>query len=81
MFSADRIREMVEAALPDCTALVFDDMNDGEHFRAEIVSSAFEGASLVAQHRMVNKALGHHMGTDIHALTFKTYTPERWPHS
>ena len=80
MFAAEKIKELVEAALPDCTALVRDDANDGEHFSAEVVSSAFEGAKRVQQHRMVYQALGTHMYQDIHALALRTYTPENWPH-
>ncbi len=80
MFSADRIKKLVEGALPDCTALVNDDANDGEHFSAEVVSSAFEGKRLVQQHQLVYGALGQHMYNDIHALALKTYTPDSWPH-
>jgi stress-induced morphogen len=80
MFAADKIKEIVEAALPDCVALVHNDHNDGEHFSAEIVSSAFEGVMRVQQHRLVYKALGEHMRSDIHALALRTYTPSQWPH-
>ena len=80
MFSADRIQRIVEEALPDCTAIVRDDMNDGEHFSAEVVSSAFVGVMRVQQHRLVYGALGSHMDSDIHALALKTYTPEQWPY-
>lgn len=79
MFSAERIQTLIEAALPDCTARVFDDANDGEHFSAHVVSSAFVGKPLPAQHRMVYAALGDHMRRDIHALALRTYTPDTWP--
>jgi stress-induced morphogen len=80
MFSADRIKSLLEDALPDCVAIVRDDANDGEHFSAEVTSSAFAGQRTVQQHRMVYEALGTHMHGDIHALALKTYTPDRWPH-
>ncbi len=80
MFSADGIRALIEEALPDCTALVFDDANDGEHFRAEVVSSAFDGKPLPTQHRLVYGALGTRMGREIHALALRTYTTAAWPH-
>lgn len=79
MFSAERIRSILEEKLPECTALVNDDANDGEHFSARVVSSAFTGQSLVRQHQLVYEALGDHMKSDIHALALKTFTPERWP--
>lgn len=80
MFSAERICELIEAELPDCVALVRDDANDGQHFSAEVTSSAFAGLRMVAQHRLVYQALGDHMRSDIHALALKTYIPEKWPH-
>ena len=80
MFSADRIKKLVEGHLPDCTALVIDDVNDGRHFTAQVTSSAFSGLTRVRQHQLVYEALGDHMKSDIHALALKTYTPERWPH-
>ena len=78
MFSADRIKTLIEAALPDCTADVSDDAGDGEHFSARVVSSAFDGKLPVAQHRLVYAALGDHMKRDIHALALRTFTPAQW---
>lgn len=78
MFSADRIKSILEEALPECTAVVIDDVGDGEHFSARVVSSAFRERSLVQQHQLVYQALGAHMRSDIHALALKTFTPERW---
>jgi len=80
MFSASRIQEILERELPDCTAIVRDDANDGQHFSAEVTSSAFASARVVQQHRLIYKALGDHMREDIHALALKTYTPETWPY-
>ena len=80
MFSADRIRRLIEDTLPDCVARVDDPGNDGAHFQAEVVSSAFAGKTRIQQHQLVYGALGEHMRSDIHALQLKTYTPETWPH-
>jgi len=81
MFSADRIQAILQDALPECTAVVSDDANDGEHFSARVVSSAFVGVGLVRQHQLVYEALGDHMRHDIHALALKTFTPDRWKSS
>ncbi len=51
---------------------------DGRHFFATIVSSAFQGASRVARHQQVYKALGERMREQIHALSMKTLTPAEW---
>ncbi|MCB9741102.1 MAG: BolA family transcriptional regulator [Alphaproteobacteria bacterium] len=74
----DAIREILERALPDCTAVVTDDAGDKQHFSAEVVSSAFEGLPRVRQHRLVYQALGGLADGRIHALALKTYTPARW---
>ena len=80
MFSAQRIQEILERDLPDCTARVTDNANDGQHFAAEVVSSAFSGRNRVQQHQLVYGALGDHMRADIHALALRTYTADRWPY-
>ena len=80
MFSADRIKQILEEQLPGCEARVFDDAGDGEHFSAEVTSSSFAGKSLVQQHQLVYGALGELMKRDIHALALKTFAPDRWPH-
>jgi len=78
MFSAERIKDLIEGALPECTADVRDDANDGQHFSARVVSTAFVGKNLVQQHQLVYGALGQHMYDDIHALALRTFTPEQW---
>ena len=47
----------------------------GGHFYATIVSSAFEGKTLIRRHQLVYEALGELMRTEIHALSIKAYTP------
>lgn len=78
MFSAERIKAILERELPECTAEVVDPANDGMHFAARVVSSAFDGESRIQQHRLVYGALGDHMKEDIHALQLQTFTPSQW---
>jgi BolA protein len=47
----------------------------GGHFYATIVSSAFEGKTLILRHQLVYEALAELMPTEIHALSIKAYTP------
>lgn len=68
-----RIREGVEGVTH---VEVTDLTGTKDHYEAVIVSSAFEGKSRVARQRMVFAALGELMQGPIHALTFKTYTPQ-----
>jgi BolA protein len=48
------------------------------HSRALVVSPRFAGLSLVAAQRLVYEALSDEMGSEIHALSVRTLTPERW---
>jgi len=70
----DTIRQLIEAQLPGCEAVVEGD--DGVHFAARVVSAEFAGKSTLERHRMVYAALGERMGTDIHALSIKAITPD-----
>lgn len=81
MFDKNEIKRIIEAELPDCTAIVHNEYDDGEHFEAHVTSSAFVGINLVKQHQLVYGALGDLMRKEIHALALKTYTPEKWPHA
>lgn len=47
------------------------------HFKITLVSAAFDGLSLIKQHRAVNEALKEEL-QKIHALALHTYTPEQW---
>ena len=49
---------------------------DGVHFEATVVASAFAGKLPLARHRMVYATLGELMGGAIHALSLKTLTPD-----
>jgi len=45
---------------------------EGEtHFRVKVVSSAFEGVSLVQRHRMVNETLADELRGPVHALAIE----------
>lgn len=53
---------------------------DGKgHFNVVIVSTEFEGKTLIQRHRMVYKALSNLLETDIHALSIQAFTPEQFP--
>jgi acid stress-induced BolA-like protein IbaG/YrbA len=52
--------------------------DDGTHFEAVIVSPAFEGKTMIQQHQLVYAALGDRMRAEIHALSMRTLTPEKW---
>jgi BolA family transcriptional regulator, general stress-responsive regulator len=47
----------------------------GGHFHVTLVSTQFEGKSLVQRHQLVYQALGDMMKDEIHALGINALTP------
>lgn len=76
--SPEEVQEIIESNIPDATADIGQPrgVDDDDHLAATVVSTAFEGKSLVDQHDMVYEALDDHMTTDIHAVELTTRTPE-----
>ena len=72
---ADELKQIIEDGIPDAQVAV---QGDGDHFEATIVSEAFTGKSMVQQHQMVYAVLGDLMQGAVHALSFRTFTPEDW---
>ncbi len=66
-----RLRE----AFPEADISVEDLAGDGDHYRARIVSTAFQGLSRVGQHRLVYDALKGDVGGELHALALETSVP------
>jgi len=69
---ADKIKEMILEALPDAEIDIEDLAGDGDHYRAHVVSSAFNGKTRVQQHQLVYRALKGKMGGELHALALET---------
>ena len=57
-------------------AQVVDLTGGGDHFRAQVVSPAFEGMSRIQQHRLVYDVFGDEVGGPIHALSITTRTSQ-----
>ena len=72
------IEALIRGGLPDATVRVIDEVGDGNHFQAVVVTAAFAGKPLVARHQLVYESLGGAMADRIHALSIKAYTPEEW---
>lgn len=72
----EQVKDLIAAGLETTFLEV---SGDGRHFEAVVVSSAFEGKSVLKQHRLVYAALGDRFDTEaVHALSIKTYTPRQW---
>ena len=74
MPTAEELKRRIEEAIPDSQAAVEDLTGGGDHFRAMVISPAFQGKSRIEQHRMVYDVFGAEVGGPIHALSIKTQT-------
>ena len=79
MLDPRNIEQLIAGALPDASVSVRDTTGTGDHFEARVVSPAFEGKTMVEQHKLVYAPLQALLQSgELHALALKTYTPEQW---
>jgi stress-induced morphogen len=79
MASAEEIKQRIETAIEGSRAQVEDYTGTGDHFRATVTATAFEGHSRIEQHRLVYEIFGAEIGGAIHALALKTQIPQEAP--
>lgn len=70
--SKDELESKLKNSFPDAEIEIIDLAGDNDHYEARIVSSHFNGISLVKQHKMVMDSLGSIVGNQLHALSIKT---------
>lgn len=77
MLTPEQVKTMIENLLP-CEHIEVE--GDGHHFFARIVSSAFQGKSRLARHRLIKDGLASEIASnELHALSITTAaTPEEW---
>jgi stress-induced morphogen len=73
---ASEIQRLIKQAFPDAEIVIEDLRGDGDHYAAQVTSSAFAGKSRVQQHQMVYQALQGRMGDALHALALQTSAPK-----
>jgi stress-induced morphogen len=71
---AEAIRVFLVQAFPGAAEIAVEDRTGtGDHFQVTVVTSDFDGLSLLDQHRRVNDALAAPLGDgSIHELRIKT---------
>ena len=70
---SETIRSLLEETFPGASVDVVDRTGSGDHFHVTVESTAFEGLSLVEQHRLVNRALAAPLADgSIHELRITT---------
>jgi acid stress-induced BolA-like protein IbaG/YrbA len=72
----EQIKQLILAGMA-CTHLSLD--GDGQHFEAVVVSGEFAGLNRVQRQQRVYQTLKAKLATgELHAISFKTLTPEEW---
>ena len=70
------IADLIEAGMPGARAEV---RTDGQgHYEALVIADEFAGLRSLRRHQKVYATLGSRVGTEIHALALRTFTPEEW---
>lgn len=71
-----QMKQRIETLAVGTSAELVDLTGTQDHWQAIIVSPAFEGKSLMEQHRMVYDLFKTEVASnEVHALTLKTLTP------
>jgi stress-induced morphogen len=69
------LKQMIETALPGAEVEVIDE-GGGDHLRAVVTASQFEGLKRLDQHRLVRNAVRERFDDgSIHALSIQTSVP------
>jgi stress-induced morphogen len=75
----EQLRERLLTLAPDAVVEVKDLTGTQDHWQAMLVSSAFEGLSMVKQHQLVYGLVAPEVQSgEVHALSLKTLTPEQY---
>ena len=79
MLDPDKVKQRIASALPDAEVEVKDLTGTGDHFEARVVSAAFDGQTMVDQHKLVYAPLQDWLKSgELHALALRTFSPSQW---
>lgn len=75
----EEIKKVIEQNLPGAQVSVRDLTGTADHWEVWVISDAFQGKSMLEQHRMVKGFFERDIASGVlHAFSLKTYTPEEW---
>ena len=75
MITKSKVINLITKNLPDAQVKV-ENLKGNDHLQVTVISSNFNGLSLVKQHQLVYYALKEELASEaIHALALKTGTP------
>ena len=76
MITNSKVISLITKKLPDSSVTV-ENLKGNDHLQVTVISSEFNGLSLVKQHQLVYSALKKELASEaIHALALKTATPK-----
>ena len=75
MITKAEVISLITKKLPNCQVFV-ENLKGNDHLQVTVISSEFNGLSLVKQHQLVYSALKKELASEvIHALALKTEIP------
>ena len=75
MITKEKVITLITKKLPDSKVTV-ENLKGNDHLQVTVISSMFDGLSLVKQHQLVYSALKEEFASEaIHALALKTESP------
>jgi len=75
MITNSKVISLITKKIPDSSVTV-ENLKGNDHLQVTVISSEFNGLSLVKQHQLVYSALKEELASEaIHALALKTETP------
>ena len=75
MITKKKVIDLIKKSIPNSNVFV-ENLKGNDHLQVTVISSEFDGLSLVKQHQMVYSALKEELASEaIHALALKTETP------
>ena len=75
MITKSKVISLITTQLPDAVVKV-ENLKGNDHLQVTVISSKFNGLTLVKQHQLVYSALKEELASEaIHALALKTETP------
>ena len=75
MITNSKVKSLITKKFPDSEVKV-ESLKGNDHLLVTVISSKFNGLSLVKQHQLVYSALKEELASEaIHALAIKTETP------
>ena len=75
MTTNSKVKSLITEKLP-ASKVIVENLKGNDHLQVTVISSSFNGLSLVKQHQLVYSALKEELASEaIHALALKTETP------